>query len=595
MSAESVVRVRGHPVPAMPGEALSTVLRRAGLELSVACGGRGTCGTCRVRVVAGADLLAAPDAHERRLVGRRQLAAGVRLACQVRVPLRGLDVAPFLGGSLPANKAAVALTAVRSGQSVEMREVAVAPPSAEDARGDLERVLAALPPGANGPPVWSGSPALLSRLAEILPASGWRCRVAQRGGRLLGVLGAEGPPALGLAVDLGTTTVAVYLIDLEKGELRATGTAPNQQRVLGDDLMSRLAHARGADPELRRLAWDSVFQAVERTGEADVGGRLVDAVLVGNSAMHHLAVGLPTGRLARAPYVPVTKLGLELSSQALDPRLPPWLLVRSLPLVGGFVGSDVLAGLVATGMDRIRGPALFIDIGTNAEMVVIAAGAMWACSAAAGPALEGARLECGMPAGPGAVVRAGVLGSGIESTTWDGGPPRGLSGTGALSVLAALRRAGAVDSRGLFVRGGPLRSRLRRTDGGLTLALAPGVTLSEKDIAEIALARAAFAAGQGLLLRAAGVKPEDLVEVVVAGTLGNEADPEDLRDLGLVPKVEGLAVRAAGNAAGAGAAMTLLDDRVWTRAVRLAPVIRLVELSGNPEFQAAFVDALVFP
>ena len=595
MAAESAVRVRGRTIPALPGEVLATVLRRAGLELSMSCGGKGTCGTCRVRVVGGADLLPPPGAHERERVGRRQLAAGVRLACQVRIPATaGLEVALFLGGAVAAGKAGVGLVPARSGRSAAVSEIAVAPPSREDARGDLERVFAALP-GMKSTAAWAGSPALLARLADILPPNGWRCRVAHHRGRLLGVLEPEGPPALGLAVDLGTTTVAVYLIDLEKRELLATGTAPNQQRVFGDDLMSRLAHARGANQELRRLAWDSVFQAVERTGEVDAGGRLVDAVLVGNPAMHHLALGLPTGRLAKAPYVAVAALGLELSGQVLDPRLPPWLRVRSLPLVGGFVGSDVLAGLVATGLDTNRRPTLYVDIGTNAEMAVITAEGLWACSAAAGPALEGARLECGMTAGPGAVVRALVRGADIETTTWDGRAPRGLSGTGALSLLASLRRAGMVDSRGLFVRGGPLESRLARTDGGVTLAVAPEVTLSEKDIAEIALARAAFAAGQQLLFREAGLRPEDLEAVVVAGTLGNEADPEDLRDLGLVPKVEGLEVRAGGNAAGAGAAMVLLDERTWTRVERLARAVRLVELSGNVKFQAAFVDSLAFP
>lgn len=454
---------------------------------------------------------------------------------------------------------------------------------------------------------------LLGRLDELVAEGDRGLRVVLAGDWLVGLLPVDSNP-LGLAIDVGTTTVAVYVVDLESTEILAAGTSGNRQSRWGDDLMSRLTAAAEASSDLRRAAWESIEAALGAAarslgfGMSELAGRLVDVTLAGNSAMHHLALGLPTRRLARAPYTPVVAEPIEYRGGDVAEWLSPWVPVRALPLVAAFVGSDVAAGLAASGLllpagtpdeqdpgagsPHIAGEetALYIDIGTNAEMVLVAGGRAWACSAAAGPALEGARLSCGSPAGPGAITWAAVEGSRIIYRTWDGSAPTGLAGTGALSLLASLWAAELLDERGLLRVEACRQDWVADTGGGRAVVVEDGVVLTEADISELLLARAALVAGRRLLLHTADRRENEIDVVYVAGTLGNEIAADDLAGLGMIP--QGPRVEAVGNAAGEGTSLALIDCLLWEKMGDVARAIAYVELSGDPLFEDWFVDAL---
>jgi len=586
----SVVVTAARHFEGYAGQSLAEVLHRGSMPLSTSCGGRGRCGTCRVRVVAGGESLAPPDPHESRLLGRGRLAAGERLACRVRVPAGCIEIAPVLDVRAVDKSAPGALTPGKA--AVEFRQVKVRPPSLADARSDWTRLEASLDlPRALVP----GSPFLVAHVASLIgtlsETESAPCRAAiTDDGKLLGILG-PGQRALGAALDLGTTTVAAYLLDLEGGSLFGVGSAINRQCRYGDDIMSRAAAGPRAAEDLRSLVWASALEALAAAGLDDARD-LLDVVVVGNSVMHHLALGLPVERLVRAPYVPAAVEPLVWIGESVHPALAPWTRVRFPSLVAGFVGSDALVGIMAAADGRAT-PTFYIDIGTNAEMALLHRGETWACSAAAGSALEGSRLTCGSAAGPGAVVQAWVEGGEVSVRTWDGGAPLSIAGTGALSLIAALRREGALDDRGLLVPQRLAPTVLTEVDGGRAVALASGVVLTEADVGEVLLARAAFAAGRELLLREAGVEEGELRCTVVAGTLGNEAAPDDLQALGLVPA--GVPVEAVGNAAGQGACQVLLDRDVWDRCRERSVLIHHVELSASKEFPDTFVEHLRFP
>ncbi|MHB8869592.1 MAG: ASKHA domain-containing protein [Thermoleophilia bacterium] len=577
-----------------PGTSLLTALHRAGVEVSASCGGTGNCGTCRVRVKGGP--LPPPDGEESALLGADALAQGARLACRI-VTTAGasLEISPLLVGTgVGRDKAAVGALPETGGTSGGPDLVCLEVGGLETAGSDVGRFLEVLAEWR--PTISRDFPLpLMNEASRSLRAHGGKCLVAADGDEVLAVLDPDGGGPLGLAVDLGTTTVAVYAVDMVSGELVAAATARNRQREFGDDVMSRLVHAPAAAGDLRRLAWESVEEAADRLGIPHLRDRLVDAVLVGNSAMHHLALGLDTHHLARAPYTPLAAGVVVARGVELHHSLPGWLRVRALPLVGHFVGSDVVAGLAASAAGAGDRATLYVDMGTNAEIVLSTRHGIWGCSAAAGPALEGARLSCGMPAGPGAVVRAVFDGLSIAVTTWDGGLARGLAGTGALSLVASLRREGALGERGLLVTERLPAGAVRDTAGGRTLTVAEGVSLTEADVSEILLARGAVVAGWRMLLQEARVAESDVERIVVAGTLGNEADPADLMALGLLPGGGGVSIEAAGNAAGAGAARALVDAELRAEVSRLAEKAVLVQLAGNEDFDRFFVDELVLP
>jgi uncharacterized 2Fe-2S/4Fe-4S cluster protein (DUF4445 family) len=401
----------------------------------------------------------------------------------------------------------------------------------------------------------------------------------------------SGTRSVGLALDVGTTSMVGALLDLTTGEELAAQSVPNPQAVHGADLMSRLSYATAAGEnayELQTLALNAVRQMLDRLrSKAGVQPEeVVAATFVGNTAMHHLFLGLDVEDLALAPYVPTVLDGYE----ARLPGLPP---LYALPNIAGFVGADAVAAGLAAGIDQGDGTVLVVDIGTNGEMLLRHKGVVYACSAPAGPAFEGGEISQGMRANPGAIEVVTWDGADLQVGVIKGAPAKGICGSGLLDAVAALLEGGLLDWMGRLKPNGPAAARL--TEGAMAVALAPGVLLTQKDVRALQLAKGAIRSGIDLLLQVAGIGPDDLDAILLAGAFGNYLRRESAIAIGLLPPVAPERVKPIGNAAAAGAKLALLSRGARERAERLAREARHIDLATHPDFEEIFMDALNFP
>ena len=578
------------------GRTVLELLAEAGYDLPAVCGGQGRCGKCLVRVIEGD--LSPPDEGERRLVSASRLAAGWRLACRAQVTGRvavaweGTPSPPEKGLGLSSRSLPPAPTVIR-------RKIALSRSSPKERRGDWERLSSAL--GLSGPPdpwaCWGLKGGFGQNEGEI--------EVLLGEGRLYGP--AAPGRLLGAFLDLGTTTVVAGLLDLEEGGLLALRTAFNTQRAFGADVLSRLGHAL-AGPEGARALKERLqaqVRAMLGTLLCEVEAtpaNLVDLVVVGNAAMEHLFLGLDVGGLAVLPFVPVHQAGLLVPAVALGFPAHSGARVYFPPNLAGFVGADTVAGIVATDLLARPGPSLLVDLGTNGELVLVHGEKVLACSTAAGPAFEGAGISCGMPAVGGAINRVELGEDGLVFGTIAQRPPRGLCGSGLIDAVAALRVAGALDSSGrLRPEGAPaLAGRLREGPEGLAVVLAKAeggeeIRLTQADIRRLQLAKGAIAAGVRLLCRAAGVRPGDLQEVLLAGAFGLHLRPESAVRIGLLPGIPAVRVRAVGNVAAEGARLLLLHAPLRQEAESLVGRVEVLELAAEPDFQTVFAEEMMFP
>ncbi|MCA1906461.1 MAG: ASKHA domain-containing protein [Desulfarculus sp.] len=596
----------GRRAALVPGQTILELAESAGVGLEATCGGQGVCGKCKVRLEAPAD---PPDAAELKLVGG-SAREGYRLAC--RAHLNG-------GGRVwvPPESRRQQQVILTTGQAVESElapalatyDLRVPPASLGGGQSHQERLLRGLEETTDQPrDPWRAPLDLLRELGPALEAQAGRVGVvvADRH-RIIDVSPGWGAPCLGLAVDLGTTTVVAFLHDLRDGKPLGVKAEMNPQIVRGGDVISRITHCQenpGGLAELAGLARECIDR-LARAACAEAGvapERIFECVVVGNTAMHHILLGLdPTG-LARAPYTPVAARALEVPARELNFHFAPWARVIVLPVCAGFVGADSVAVALATGADRVEQPTLIIDLGTNGEMILATPEAMLCCSAAAGPAFEGGQIRWGMRGAAGAVERVTVDPRTLApSLSVIGGvAPLGLCGSGLVSLVAALLRVGALSSMGRFqveIKG----PHLRQGEDGVEYLLAPAgasgsgqdLTLSERDISQLQLAKGAIHAGAELMLRQLGL--ERVERVLLAGAFGNYLDPRDVAAIGLVPLTGGESLEGVGNAAGAGAIMALLSRRQRRRASDLARRIGYLELASHPQFHSAFAGGMRFP
>lgn len=569
------------------GACLAEVLADAGHPLSLYCHGRGVCGKCLVLVARGEA--GHPDEAEARILARRGSPAGGRLACRVRVS-GPLEIVIPEASRLPV-LVAVPDAPASSRRSVPLdpplRKYAVRPdpPSLERQDSDLDRLLAALPEEA-----WEPSTAALAGLAaEARPGGDAPVLTAVvHGRRLLDVeRGDTTGRQLGLAVDLGTTTAAAELVDLETGRTIASGAALNAQARFGADVVSRITAARfdpAAARGLREAAWETVDGLLARLLE--LSGRpaedVYETVVAGNTAMVLLALGLSVASLTEAPFQPLLLSLPPLPAREAGSAARASGLVSFAPGIGSFVGGDISAGLVAADLEAGPRRLLYVDLGTNGEIVLKNGSDLACASTAAGPAFEGMSLSRGMMAGPGAIhaVRLSTGGR-LELGVVGGGSPAGLCGSGIIDLLAIALDRGELDPSGAV-----------RSPSGMIEA-APCLALDRRDVREIQLAAAAIKTGMKLLLDRAGLAAAGLDEVWVAGAFGSTLDVRRAVRLGLLPDIPPDGIRFLGNASLAGARLLLLSSAERDRCASLARRIRHVPLAGAA-FQAAFVESLPF-
>ena len=504
-----------------------------------------------------------------------ELVAGYRLACQakvlsdvkIEVPRASLAIAQRLQvesqrGAAPATRVGqfAGFDAVEDAV-VRSYDVTAQPAALDDPRGDLERVLDALADdyglprrgysresSADPGPGWTktatlrAAPAAVRTLSAQLRAHNWRIAALVRGAEILGFL----PPAarpLGLAVDLGTTKVAAYLVDMNTGETLAAEGRPNPQIGYGEDVVSRMAYATRQAGGARTLASavhgtlaELATELATRAGATTQ--QIVEACIVGNTAMTHLLLELPVNQLANAPYVPAVAEAQEARASDLTLSLLADARAYIPPCVAGFVGADHVAMILATGLDRGDRTALGIDIGTNTEIVLARRGAprMTSLSCASGPAFEGAHIRYGMRAASGAIeaVQIDPATAGVTCRVIAEAAPVGICGSGILDVIAELHRVNAINGRGRLQAGKP---GVRTGRDGLEFLLVPAeatgigedIVITQRDVDEVQLAKGAIQAGIVVLLESTGTALDDLDEVVLAGAFGTYLNLERAR------------------------------------------------------------------
>ena len=484
------------------------------------------------------------------------------------------------------------------------------PPGLHDLRSDLTRVLDSLSTHPTEGAEFTGDLPALEQLSTELRNNQWAVRLAVSARRTAGapagdrrILAAfcRGAPLLGLAVDLGSTKLAVYLVDLETGGTLAQTGVMNPQIAYGEDVVNRIAFANKGESS-RRMLQERVIEAlngavVELCARAHTTpGQVVDAVVVGNTAMHHFFTHLPVVQLGAAPYVAAVSQALEVRAAQLGLKFAPGAQVYLPANIAGYIGGDHTAALLATrtfpGQRRV-----LVDIGTNTEISLVSGDQIYSCSTASGPAFEGAHIHDGMRAAPGAIERVHVRDGQVQVSTIGGLAPVGICGSGILQAVAELLSAGLLDTRGALRKGA---DRMRIVDGKPEFLLAPAaltghgrdVVITRRDINEIQLAKGAIRAGIEIMLRKGGITAEEVQEWVIAGAFGTYLDLASAVRVGMFPAVPLERFHQVGNAAGMGAKQMLLSLSERAEADRLASRATYVELTVEPSFTDEFMKAL---
>lgn len=590
------------------GETLLQLARSLGLPLEAACGGRRACGKCKIIVEQSLRPMPPPSERERKVLGDL-LPKGYRLACEtvalsdavVRIPEASIRRRQVVLTAGPARRIPVRLRPPVVPCPVEVKE-----PVLHAVQGDRERLAESLfERHALREPVFD--PFVLREIpAALRAADGGLTAFVRNGSEVISLRKGDNDCVPGIAFDIGTTTVVAYLLDLSTGRSLSVRAALNPQVSFGADVVTRISACQenpGAMEKLRSAIVGCLNGLIDETcGEAGIAPcDILEATAVGNTVMNHLLLGLDPRYLAMAPYPPVLQAAQDVKARDLGIRMAPSAYVHLLPLKAGFVGSDTVACVLATGLLRTKVPTLLIDLGTNGEIVMAGKGRLLCCSTAAGPAFEGGHIRFGMRAAPGAIERVKIDPATLEPSlqTIDRLPAAGICGSGVISAVAEMIRAGIVLRRGNF-RERLRSSRLRCGEEGWEYvlswasenALGHDIVVTRKDVSEVQLAKSAIHAGVCLLQERFGWS---FRRVLLAGACGNYMDPLDALTIGLLPENEGARIVAVGNAAGHGACLALLDTRQRRRAERIAREMEYQELSGLERFSELFLSGLTFP
>jgi uncharacterized 2Fe-2S/4Fe-4S cluster protein (DUF4445 family) len=592
-----------------PGVSVFEAASWNGIAIDSTCGGHGTCRKCKVRILDGTVAVSPLDV---RYLDAEELRQGWRLACLATATTDlTVEVPPMLTRPKAATVGVGRQVILRP--AVQKRFVQLAEPSLQDQATDLGRLLAALDDLEPEVDLYA-----LRRLPSIARASDYAMTAVVVDDRLIDVeAGDTTGRRFALAFDLGTTTVVATLLDTATGSPAAVASMLNKQQPFGADVITRIS-ATMLDPRaLARLTELAHATLDQLTGEvcAEAGvprHEIYEIALAGNATMTALALGIDPEPLGVAPFIMSTATFPTLLASDLGVDVHPRARAVVMPALGAYVGGDIVAGMLASGMDRDKRVRLFIDVGTNCEIVLSDGDRIVSTAAPAGPAFEGGAIKCGMRAAAGAIEVVRVHDDSVEVQVIDDLDPRGLCGSGLVDAVAELVGRGLIDASGRYVSdeiasqlAPGLADRLGVVNGERSFALAfdpadPGdigssVFLGQRDIRELQFAKAAIATGWRLLLGELGLEPGDIQQVLLAGSFGSYLSPASAVRIGLVPRLPVLRIVSAGNVAGEGAKMVLLSMQERAGAQALLEEVTYVELSDRSDFNDAFIEHLAFP
>jgi uncharacterized 2Fe-2S/4Fe-4S cluster protein (DUF4445 family) len=596
-------------VKAEQGENLRLLANASGVFIRSECNGDGTCGKCRVVIAEHGESLGELTYSEQDLLSERDLRQGYRLACQVYVKENLVVRIPEESGLRIRQVQSTGVERkVRLNPSVEKVHVIVSEPTISDVLPDAERLIRALQQDGKlsarvDPDLLPALPRLLREckwnVTAVLPTPGQVCALER---------GDTTSQLYGYAVDIGTSKLVGVLVNLSTGETLSTLFVENPQLVYGEDIMSRMSYAMKSHDNLLQLK-SSVLGAINQLLErscADAGitpSQVYEFVIVGNTAMHHFLLRIESRHLALSPYVPAVKAALDLRAKDVGILAHPHANVHMLPLIAGYVGADAVADVLASGMRESDELSLLLDIGTNTELFVGNRKGIVSCSCASGPAFEGAHIRQGMKAVHGAIERVRIEPATlqVECETVGGEKPVGICGSGVLDAVAELLKCHVIDSKGRFQKTDHKRAVEMSGDRAFVLAwgeqtyTGDPIVITQKDIGEVQLAKAAIHAGCAVLMRRAGVKTSELKHVYIAGSFGNYVNASSAKLLGLIPEVRAEIITFVGNAAIAGAKMCLSSLEARREARSIGEEVRYIELGADPAFSNEFAASMYLP
>jgi uncharacterized 2Fe-2S/4Fe-4S cluster protein (DUF4445 family) len=600
----------------LEGTTILETSRELGVEIESLCGGVMACGKCKVRLVAG--VLSPLAEEEAKFITEKEKAQGYRLGCAARVEGDALVFVPeeSRAGKQVVRKAAAEKT-IELNPAIHLYEVELPSPTLHDPEGDLDRLVKDLREKYHLASLEIDYHALL-KLPAVLRKGEWKVTVAiWMEKEILDIRPGRAEDAYGLAIDIGTTTVAAYLCNLRSGALVATESMMNPQVSYGEDVMSRISytatHPEDGLEKMHGLIIDGLNQLVRAVTERAhlVAEDILELTVVGNTVMHHLFLKIDPHYLGLSPFPPVLRQSVNLKARDLGLEVHPSANVYVLPVEAGFVGADNVGVLIAEEPYTQDQMVLIIDIGTNGELVMGSRKIILSSSCATGPALEGAYIKFGMRAAPGAIERVKidpetlevdfrVVGEELWRSESKNVRARGLCGSGIIDAIAEMYRQGIVDKSGRLRSDTPSR-RMRIFEGKPEFvvawqeetSIAKEITITQSDVRNVQLAKGALYAGAKLMMKRLGV--EKLDKVILAGAFGSYIDKEKAMILGMFPDCDLANVYAVGNAAGDGARIALLNREKRVEAEEIARKVEYIELTIEADFQREFIEALEFP
>jgi len=592
----------GQHIWSLPGETLLDSARRAGVRIASVCGGRGLCKSCVVQIMEGPVEPASPQDVE--FFSPEEIANNWRRACQAlasgdcRVEISARARAVPLRTEVESED-----VWVRPDPAVRLYPVTVAAPTLKFPKADDLRLMTAL--NEKWPATCSRVDLeVLRQLPRALRAHDGRVVAVVRFGELIGVAPPGKGPLPGLAVDIGTSNIGVLLVDLRNGRTLASRATENPQASHGGDVITRIGKARSS-PEIQKQLHDLVVGGINEAASELCESQslrqeqIADIVVAGNTAMHHLLLQLPVEYLGAVPFVAASASAADVKAREIGINAMPGAYIHVMPNIAGFVGGDHTSMLLAIGSDHEEKTVVALDIGTNTEMSLIHKGQILTISCPSGPALEGQHIRCGMRSAPGAIDSVTISRDQVTTTTIGNVPPIGICGSGVLDATAQLYLAGIVSPTGRMTKQHP---RVRLRDGHPEFVLADereaqgtAIVFSQRDVRSVQLAKGAIQAGIQVLLEDAGLRQEQIEQVIIAGAFGNYIDLASAVAIGMLPDRPLDCFAQVGNAAGIGAKLALVSYPHRATAQSIAAKSRYFELAGSARFNTVFMHSMRFP
>jgi len=587
---------------------LFDALSDAGLAVRSECGGKGTCGKCRVVIKDRSSCASVGNLKAE--LARSELKSGYRLACGCKLVSDATVYIPE-ESRLTARKFLIEGTERPVSVDPAVRKVflRVPQPTLRDIRSDAQRIFDELK-GTCAIEAINIDYQLLRRLPRILRDSSWKVTATVWDNKEIISLekGDTSKKAYGIAADIGTSKLIIYLTNLLDGQTVATESSENPLIKHGEDVISRISYALKSDAnleEMRQLIINCLnAMCAKICNENSVDPtHIYEMTIVGNTAMHHLFLGIQPKHLGLSPYVPVTSDPIDQKARNLSLEVNPAANVHVFPIIAGFVGGDAVADIISTGIYESAELSMIMDIGTNTEIILGDKHGLAACSCASGPAFEGAHIKFGMKAVTGAIEKLEIEpdGNRVNYQTVGNAKPVGLCGSAIIDAVANLLRCQLIDKEGKFTEN--IRSRrMTKTNGKRAFILVSKkegatreITITQADIREIQLAKAAIFSGCSVLMKKKHVKPRSIKRLYIAGAFGNYLDLTNAKMIGLLPDIPTPRIALVGNAAGAGARMALISRELRHIAASVSRKTDYVELALEPNFQSEFTMAMFFP